>query len=262
MPTPLKQIKGFLVDLDGTTYIGNQALPGAVDFFTHLHAQHIPYLFFSNNPTKHVEEYVEHITAVGIPVTAEQIITSTHATIAYLNREKLTQVYIVGTPGFEKELADAGITHTELNPQAVVISFDTTLTYNKIQTASSLLLNNPALPYIATNPDLVCPTPDGPIPDCGALIALLQAVTKREPLVMGKPHTGMIALAEERLGLPRESLAVIGDRLYTDIKMGIDHGLATVLVLSGETNAEDVEHAAEQPDVVVNTIGELISLRS
>lgn len=259
MPSPLSHIQGFLVDLDGTTTIGDTALPGAVRFFQTLRDRNLPFLFFSNNPTKHIKEYVEHLATVGIPATADQIITSTQATINHLQQHNCTSVYTIGTPGFEQELADAGIRKVVENPQAVVISFDTTLTYEKLQTASSLLMNNPHLPYIATNPDLLCPTPVGPIPDCGALIAFFKAATGREPQVMGKPYKGMIDIAAQRLNLPPGALALIGDRLYTDIRMAKQHGLTAVLVLSGETNQEDIAGSPDQPDIVVENLEELIT---
>ncbi|MFC1598249.1 HAD-IIA family hydrolase [Patescibacteria group bacterium] len=259
MPKMLEQIKGFLVDLDGTTYLSGTALPGAVDFFQLLKKQQIPCLFFSNNPSKHVDEYVKKITQLGLPVTAKNILTSTQATTHYLKDNELNRVYTVGTPGFEEEVKQAGVNLVKADeqPDALVISFDTTLTYDKLQQAALLLHHNPELPYIATNPDLVCPTADGPIPDCGSLIALLKAATNREPVVIGKPNEGMVHLANKRLGLPPEDLAVIGDRLYTDMKMGHDHGLTTILVLSGETNKEDLSDAPWQPDFIFKDLAEL-----
>ncbi len=258
MKKRLKNIKGYLVDLDGTTYLSGKALPGAVDFFTYTQKQHIPTLFFSNNPTKHIDEYVTHIMEMNIPVTEDQIITSTHATIQYLQEKNLTKVFVVGTPSFEKELQDANIEIVHENPLAVILSFDLTLTYEKLQKASLLLYHNPTLPYIATNPDLVCPTDEGPIPDCGATIALLEKSTGRTPLIMGKPYAGMINLAIKKTGLKPEEMAVIGDRLYTDMRMGHDHGLTTILVLSGETTQEDLEKNDWKPDYTFKNIGELL----
>jgi len=248
-----------LLDLDGTTYISDQALPGAIEFLSYANTNNIPVLFFSNNPSKGIPEYVQHISKIGIPVAPEQIITSTQATIDYLHSENINYVYAVGTPGFVGELEKAGLHLTDKDPQAVVISFDLTLTYDKIKTAALLLHHNPTLPYIATNPDLVCPTDEGPVPDCGALIALLKSATGRSPVIIGKPHGGMVRLACHRLGLEPTDLAVIGDRLYTDILMGKDHGLTTILVLSGETTALDLEQADWKPDFVFDNLAELLN---
>ncbi len=258
MNRSLQDIKGFLVDLDGTTYLGDTALPGAVDFFSHLTDQSIPYLFFSNNPTKSVNEYTQRIAALDIPVQEKQIITSTLATIHYCQQQGFTTVYAIGTEFFIHELEQVGITISDTRPQAVIISFDTTVTYEKIQTVSRLLLEHPDIPYLATNPDIVCPTEDGPIPDCGAFIALFKAVTNREPLIMGKPEKGMVDLAQHHLQLPLHEIAVIGDRVYTDMEMGHTHGLLTVLVLSGETNKEEIDALHPQPHFVFENLLEIL----
>ncbi len=256
---PLTAIKGFLVDLDGTTYISGTALPGAVEFFELLKERNIPFLFLSNNPTKTSQEYVEHLRLLGIPASDDSVITSTDATIQYVLAQKITRVYAIGTPIFESALRGAGIDLTSDHPQAVVVSFDLTLTYDKLRTAALLVHHNPQLPYIATNPDRVCPTAEGPIPDCGAVIAFLNAATNRNPLIIGKPNSGMVTLAAARLNLQPSDMAAVGDRLYTDMKMGHDHGMTTILVLSGETKQADVDAATEKPDFVFRGLDELFT---
>lgn len=258
----LSQIKGFLVDMDGTVYLSNNPLPGAVDFFQYLDAQEIPHLFFSNHPNFPASTYVEKLTKLEIPATEEQVITSTYATILYLQEHNIKSVYAVGTPGFEQQLIDAGIavlpTADADNADALVVSCDLTLTYEKLKTASLLLRNKPELPYISTNPDFLYPTAEGPLPDAGSIMALLEASNNRVPVVIGKPHEGMVHMASERLSLKPEEMAIIGDRLYTDMRMGHDFGMTTILVLSGEANKEDIAGEELQPDYVFNNLGEVL----
>jgi HAD superfamily hydrolase (TIGR01450 family) len=250
LSTPLAAIRAFLVDLDGTTYLGDRLLPGAADFFGELRRRQVPFRLFSNNPTQSAADYAAKLTGLGIPVAAAEVITSTAATVHHLADQGLTRLYVLGTPSFEQELVAAGALLTADEPQAVVVSFDTTLTYEKLKQAALLLQQKPELPFIATNPDLVCPTPEGPIPDCGSIVALLTAATGRTPEYMGKPNGGMVHLACHQLGLAPTNLAVIGDRLYTDMAMGRRHGLTTVLVLTGETTTADLTQAEWKPDHV------------
>lgn len=257
MITPLHNVRGWLLDLDGTTYISDTLQPGAAALCQWFAEHHTPYFFFTNNPTRDPSAYAEHLTLLGITTTTEQIITSAQATIAALQRDQITSVYAVATPSFIDELKAADIAHTDQHPQAVVVSFDTTLTYEKLKTATRLLAN-PALPYIATNPDLVCPTSNGPIPDCGAIIAALKATTSRTPTVIGKPERGMVDLVSERTHIPLEQLAIIGDRLYTDIAMGSRLGITTVLVLNGETTEQMLADSPVQPTLAVNNLNEVL----
>ncbi len=257
MATPLHNVRAWLLDLDGTTYISDTLQPGAAPLCDWFVQHRIPYFFFTNNPTRDPNTYAVHLSHIGIPTTPEQIITSTHATIAALQRSHITTAYIVGTQSFMDELTTAGITHTDQHPQAVVVSFDTTLVYDKLKIATHLLANA-SLPYIATNPDLVCPTSNGPIPDCGAIIAALEATTGRRPIIIGKPERGMIDVASERAYTPVEQCGIIGDRLYTDIAMGAKLGIATVLVLNGETTPAMLAKSTVQPTLVVRDLSELL----
>jgi len=261
MKKSLTDIKGFLVDLDGTTYISDTPTPGSVQFFNRLHKRGIPYFFFSNNPTKNSGEHMAHLLSLNITATEQNIITSADATVEYLTNNQLTTIYAIGTPSFEHHLRSQGITLTHQNPQAVVISFDTTLTYDKLKTASLLLHNNPNIPYIATNPDPVCaPTVEGPIPDCGAIAAFLQASTGRMPLVIGKPGHGMLDIACKRMNASPQDFAIIGDHFATDMQMGFDHGVTTILVLCGDSTHSDVDNAPQKPDYVVADLAELTTL--
>jgi HAD superfamily hydrolase (TIGR01457 family) len=249
----LSDVKGFLVDLDGTTYLGNSEIPGARDFFDILKQKKIPYLFFSNNPSKDVSEYVTKLKRFGIKATEDQFVTSRHVTIDYLRSKLAKKLYVLGNSSFEREMVAAGFELAEKHVDYIVVSFDQTLTYHKLEVASYLVQQG--VPYIATNPDVVCPTEDGFIPDCGSITALIETATQVKPeRVLGKPGPEIIAKAVEKIGLRTSELALIGDRLYTDIKMGHNAGVTTILVLSGETKKSDVPKSELKPDYVVDSV--------
>jgi len=254
-----QKINAFLLDMDGTTYLSNKLLPGAFDFIKYLDNQKIKYLFFTNNPSSSVLDYVKKFHKLGLKQIQEKnIITSGQATIEYLKKNKINKIYLLATPSYTKEIIKAKIKLTAKNPQAVVLSFDKTITYNKLETAAHLLQNK-KIKYIATNPDLVCPTAKGPIPDCGSMAALLEKSTGRVPLYIGKPHAGMINAAVKRLKINKKNMALIGDRLYTDIKMANDQGLTSILVLSGETKKNDLNKSPYKPDYIYKNLREVLN---
>lgn len=257
MPTPLPELEAFLVDMDGTTYLGRGLLPGSRRFFALLDARDVPYLFFTNNSSADRSHYAARLADMGLGVPPEGVITSGEATALYLvNHTPWRRVYAVGTPSLERELSEAGLELTEDDAEAVVLGFDRTLTYAKLERAAHLLRGG--APFFATNPDKVCPTERGPIPDCGSMVALLRTATGAEPVVIGKPEPLMVEMALEKLGgIPREGLALVGDRLYTDIRMANRCGLTAVLVLSGETRREDLQGSLDTPDYVFEGLGEL-----
>lgn len=256
----IKNIKGFLIDMDGTTYLSHRLLPGAREFLAFLHKNKKPYLFFTNNPSSSVKDYVKKFHALGLKQVKEKnIITSGQATIEYLKSNKIKKIYLLATPSYEAEVKKAKIKLTDNNPQAVVLSFDKTLTYKKLETAAGLLRNK-KIKYIATNPDLVCPTIHGPIPDCGSMAALLEKATGQIPLYIGKPNKGMVLAAAKRLGLKPETMAIVGDRLYTDMRMAINHKLTSILVLSGETKKADLKKSELEPDYVLKDLGKLLTV--
>ncbi len=254
--TQLRDIQAFLLDMDGTVYIGPRVLPGAVEFIAYLQARRTPFLFLTNNPSADAAYYSDKLSGMGIKVGPEHILTAGAATAAYVMREtSFRKVYVLGTPCFERELERAGVTLTVGNPEAVVISFDKTLTYEKLERACLLLREG--LPYIATNPDKVCPTEYGYIPDCGAIAALIESATGRTPAYIGKPEAAFARMALDRLGVQAEHTAMVGDRLYTDVEMARRAGLAGILVLSGETSRADLDVAEQQPDFVFESVGAL-----
>ena len=259
MPDPapaLGEIRHFLLDLDGTIYLGKNAIPGAAEFIRFLRGTGRPHLFFTNNSSKSAHEYADKLTAMGIPSAPNEILSSGEATARYLVSETPhRRVYAVGTPSFEAELRNAGIEVTDVRPDAVVIGFDSTLTYAKLERACLLLREG--LPYFATNPDKVCPTEYGYIPDCGSIAALLREATGRTPEFVGKPNPAMVRMGMLKIGAAPETTAMVGDRLYTDMQMAYNAGTTSVLVLSGETRPGDLDAAARMPDFVFDSVREV-----
>lgn len=254
----LQSLQAFLFDMDGTIYLGPDPIEGSAPFIAYLQKNEIPFLFLTNNPTADKSRYCSKLASMDIHVPEEQILTAGAATAVYLMSETpYRRVYALGVPSFEEELQAAGLTLDEENPEAVVLSFDKTLTYEKLERAALFLQQD--LPYIATNPDRVCPTEYGPIPDCGAMAALLESATGRSPKYIGKPETAFAEMALKQLGSTKESTAMVGDRLYTDIEMARLAGMASILVLSGESTAEDAAAWEHAPDFVFESVRELHS---
>lgn len=257
MPPALRDIRYFLLDMDGTIYLGPKALPGAADLIAYLRASGRAFLFFTNNPTQDAGAYAEKLAGMGIDAAPENILTSGEATARYLaHSTPHKRVFVLGTPSFEGELARAGLECCDEKADAVVLSFDTTLTYRKLETAGYLLAEG--LPYYATNPDLVCPTQRGSIPDCGAMAALLEAATGRSPKYIGKPHAEMVNMGMEKLGAQPEATAMVGDRLYTDMEMAYRAGIASVLLLSGETKRAALDVVQRRPDFLFEDAAALL----
>jgi 4-nitrophenyl phosphatase/NagD protein len=255
----LKVIKCFIFDMDGTIYLGSRLLPGAADLLDYLQKQAVPYYFLTNNSSKSKLDYVEKLAAFNLPVTPDQIFTSGEATAIYLQREKPgARLFVVGTPSLEAELRRYGFNLVQDNPDTVVLGFDTTLTYEKIWKLCDFVRDG--YPYIATHPDINCPTESGFMPDIGAIMALVVSSTGREAdLVIGKPNPPIIQAILEKTGLPPAQLAMVGDRLYTDIALG-KAGISTILVLSGETKRQDILDAPVQPDFVFKNLAEFYKI--
>ena len=258
-PRPLREIRCFLLDMDGTFYLGNRLLPGALDFIALLRQWGIEFLFLTNNSSKKRSQYADKIRRLGLDLSEEQIFTSGEATAIYLAQKKPgAKVFVVGTPALESEFAAHGFKLTDEAPDFVVLGFDTTLTYAKIWKLCDLVREG--IPYVATHPDINCPTETGFMPDIGATIEMVAASTgKRPDVVVGKPNIPIVESLVEKTGQPVDRLAMVGDRLYTDIALG-QAGLTTVLVLSGETQRADLESSPFRPDYVVQDLAALVSL--
>ena len=250
----LTQVRCFLLDMDGTIYLGEKLLEGALEFIDLLHQQGLDYLFLTNNSSKDSQEYVKKLARLGLSVSREKILTSGEATAMHVQRQKPgAQVYVVGTEALENEFRTLGFVLTDEMPDFAVLGFDTTLTYDKLWKLCDLV--RAGVPYIATHPDYNCPTETGFMPDIGAMIAFVKASTEREPdLIVGKPNSLLVKYAAERTGIPASAMCMIGDRLYTDIALGATAGIPTILVLSGETQAHEVSNSPHQPTYIFQDI--------
>ena len=252
----LADVKCFLLDMDGTFYLGNQLLPGALEFIHLLEQRGIQYQFLTNNSSKTRKEYADKIRRMGLDLPESKIFTSGEATAIYLAQRKPGAVlYVVGTPALEREFREHGFQLSSEQPDFVVLGFDTTLTYEKIWKLCDLVVSG--VPFIATHPDINCPTETGFMPDVGAMLAMIAASTGKKPdVIIGKPYAPIVEALVEKLHIPVESLCMVGDRLYTDIALGRT-GLTTVLVLSGETHPEDLPTSPFQPDFVMENLASL-----
>lgn len=262
---PLSDIRLFLFDLDGTLYLGNQLFPFTQELLAAIRAAGKRYLFMTNNSSKSVADYVKKLGRLGIAAGEDDFITSAQATAHYLREHYPTErFYVGGTRSLLREFADAGLSVTDRREDgvsAVVVGFDTELTFAKLDDLSFLLRR--AIPYIATHPDLVCPTEYGSVPDCGAVCEMLFYATGRRPLVIGKPEPLMPRLAMERLGVSPAETMVVGDRLHTDIACGLRAEAHTLLVFSGESTPETLAASPLQPEDTAQDAGALLSaLRS
>jgi 4-nitrophenyl phosphatase/NagD protein len=255
----LRNTTCFLFDMDGTLYLGEKLLPGAKEILAHLDEKEIPYFLLTNNSSQSKRDYVVKLAKFGLEIPEEKIFPSGEATAIYLTKQKPNaHLYVVGTPSLEKEFSSNGFTLVEDKPDYVVLGFDTTLTYEKIWKLCNLVREG--TPYIATHPDINCPTEDGFMPDIGAMIAMIKSSTGRDPdIIVGKPYPPLLEALAERTGFPLSQLTMVGDRLYTDIAMG-KAGIKTVLVLSGEAKRDDIQDAPHNPDLVVENVAELLSL--
>lgn len=253
------QIRGFLLDMDGTFYLGGRLLPGARDFFDYARAAGIPLLFLTNNSSRHRDAYAAKLAGMGVDVSPDEVFTSGEATARYL-RARWPQgapIALFGTPDLEQTFRDFGFTLALDDPAVVVLGYDKTITYQKLVVLCDLV--RAGLPYIATHPDYNCPVPGGFEPDIGAIMALVEASTGRKAdVIVGKPHAPIVEMAARKLGLPVEALCMVGDRLYTDIAMGQTAPLHTALVLSGETRREDLAGSPYQPDYVFENLAGLL----
>ena len=257
----LQSMKLFLFDMDGTLYLGNQLYPFTIELLDTIKANGGKYLFMTNNSSKSVLDYVKKLEKLGIQATREEFMTSSQATAFYLHKHHEGQrLYVCGTESLKEELRSEGFTVTTNLDEVdcIVMGFDTELTFQKLHDVSYLLLTRPELPYIATNPDLVCPTEFGSVPDCGSVCIGIKNATGREPIVIGKPSPLMPQLAMEKLDIAKEETCVVGDRIYTDVKSGLNAGITGILVLSGETTREILEASEDKPHLVLENAGQIL----
>ncbi len=256
-----ENIKLFLFDMDGTLYLGNRLYDFTNELLETIKSIGGKYMFMTNNSSKSVRDYIKKLDGLGIKAEYEDFITSSQATAFYLKKEhQSSRLYVCGTESLKEELRREGFTLTDKveETDCIVMGFDTELTFKKLHDVSFLLCTRPDIPYIATNPDYVCPTEFGSVPDCGSVSDMLYNVSKRRPIFIGKPEPLMPELAMEMTGYTKEETAVIGDRIYTDVKSGLRAGVLATLVLSGETTREILEASEDKPDLVLESAAEII----
>lgn len=258
----LGHIRHVALDMDGTIYNGDTLFKTTQPFLKLLDELDIGHTFLTNNPSRSTAEYLAHLRRMGLVATAEQLYTSTQATIDFLkqNEPDLRRLFVLGTPGLCDELSAAGFSLMPEDPQAipdaVLVGFDKTLTYRRLCRAAWWIKQGK--PYFATNPDRVCPTDEATVlVDCGSITAALEKATGVLPRkVFGKPDPAMLQGILCRHTLAPENLALIGDRLYTDLEMAHHAGAFGVLVLTGETTASEAEKSSPPPDLIVPTLAE------
>ncbi len=254
----LRNKKLFLLDMDGTIYLDNDLFEGTTDFLEYVKSIGGKYIFLTNNSSKSIDKYVEKMASLGISTTADDFLTSTNATVLYLQKKNYNKIYALGTMSFVQQLKDGGLnitTEREEGIDCLCMGFDTELTFKKLEDACILLGGD--IDYIASNPDWVCPTWYGYVPDCGSVAEMIYNATKKRPKFIGKPKPDMAHLAISASGFTSEQTVLIGDRLYTDIACGVNAGISTVFVLSGEGTLEDIKNNEAKPEFIYNNIKEL-----
>ncbi len=252
------EIDFFILDMDGTIYLGDQWIDGAMEFLQAVVQSGRQYVFLTNNSSKNADIYAAKLRGMGLDINKEKVITSGQATIAYLKQNHAAaKVFLLGNDLLKAEFSEAGIILEEDYPEVVVTAFDTTLNYAKMCKVCDLV--RAGLPYLATHPDLNCPTESGFIPDIGAIQAFIKASASRDPdHIIGKPNRTIMEYLLERTGAIRERSAVVGDRLYTDIAAGVNNGFTGILVLSGEATRADVEKSPVKPHLIYPSVKEMI----
>ncbi len=255
---PDRVYPGYVLDLDGTVYLGSEPLPRAVESIAALRAVGSRFVFLSNNPLERSATYATRLRSMGVPVDDADVVSSIDALVGYLRERPATRILAIAEELVQDELRNAGheLTDDPRRADAVVVSWDRTFTYEKLQRAFTAVRNGARL--IATNADPYCPTPDGGMPDCGALLAAIEVSTGiAAETVVGKPSAHIARVALERLGLPPGEVVMVGDRLLTDVAMARMAVMVGELVLTCATRLDDLATAPE-PDLVIEGLDQLI----
>ena len=252
----------FVLDMDGTYYLGEGILPGAREFLDAVLSAGKHYMFFTNNSSRSPEDYVEKLAGMDTHITPDQIMTSGDVMIDYLKAHRPgKKVFLMGTEPLFRSFENAGIPLSDDDPDLVVLGFDKTLTYDRMTAACTYIREGAE--FLATHPDINCPVEGGFIPDCGAITAAMSLSTGVTPMITGKPHEetveAVIGRAEKVMGRrpERSEVTFVGDRLYTDIATGVNNGAMGALVLTGECTVDDVEKSDVKPDAVYESLGEM-----
>jgi NagD protein len=262
----LSQIKHVCLDLDGTLYLGARLFDFTRPFLKQIRDLGVGRTFFTNNSSRSTKQYIEKLTKLGIDATEHDLFSSTHCTFDYLREHhpRAKRVFILGTPALREEFAEHGYVSTKDDPKdepdMVIVGFDTTLSFQRVCRAAWWI--SKGMPFIATHPDKTCPTDEPTVlVDCAAMCAMLSEATGRAPdVVLGKPDPRMLAGVMKRHNLAADEIAVVGDRIYTDMAMARAAGAVGILVLTGESTAEQAQAASPPPDLVLPSVAELGNL--
>ena len=247
----------MIIDMDGTVYRGDAVIKGAPEFIERLKAKKIPFVFLTNNSASDRKHYLSKMTKMGFKIGIDNILTSTTATITYLLKNYAEKtVYPMGTAKFIDEIKEAGIRITDKDPDIVLLAFDTSITYGKINNAYQFIKKG-AL-FVATHPDDLCPTEHGYDVDIGPFIRFFESMTGTKATVIGKPNKLMVEMAAERMNVPPKKMVMVGDRIYTDMKMAADSGIRSIMVLTGEAKRADLDVSAIQPTETVGSVDEIL----
>ncbi|MBQ7845110.1 MAG: HAD-IIA family hydrolase [Clostridia bacterium] len=254
----LAGVRCFLLDMDGTFYLGDKLIEGSLDFLAALERTGRTARFLTNNSSKSAAVYAQKLQRMGVDEKYRDVMTSGHAAAHYcLKKFPGGKCYLLGNPMLAEELTGMGLQLTEDEPDYVLVAFDTTLDYAKMCKVCDYIREGK--PYIATHPDYNCPTETGFIPDMGAIMAFIEASTERKAdIILGKPYGGIVEEALDRTGFKLEEMAMVGDRLYTDVATGVNHGMIGILVLSGEATMEDVAVSDVKPDLIFGRLSDMI----
>jgi HAD superfamily hydrolase (TIGR01450 family) len=267
----LKDTELFVLDMDGTFYLGDDILEGSLSFLEAVKAAGKRYIFFTNNSSVSSELYIDKLKRMNCHISRDMIMTSGDVMIRFLKANYSdSSVYLLGTPALEESFREAGInlfvserdekaamSHAicESIPDIVVVAFDKTLNYEKLSNACVYIMKGAQ--FLATHLDINCPVKDGFIPDCGAMCAAIELSTKVSPKFVGKPFKETVDMVVDATGVDASRTSFVGDRIYTDVATGVNNGAMGVLVLTGETKLEEVPDSDVQPDVIFDSIGEM-----
>lgn len=256
----LKKIKCFILDMDGTIYLGGRLIEGADRFLSCLEQFGLDYYFYTNNSSKNVAAYEKKLRKMNLPVVDGKVMISNHVILSYLRKNMPeAKVFLLGTPELREDFKKAGVTLVEEDPTIVVVGFDTTLTYERLAKACTFIRNGVSV--YGVNPDLNCPVEDGFIPDCGSIFALITCSTGVEPVeYFGKPSRHTLEYVLEKTGYREQDVAFVGDRLYTDMAVTQGTKAQSLLVLSGESRVEDIEKYNIHPSAVFSSVEEIREL--
>jgi len=267
----LKDTELFVLDMDGTFYLGDEILDGALDFLESVKRAGKKYIFFTNNSSVSSENYIEKLKKMNCHISRDMIMTSGDVMIRFLKSKYPDKsVYLLGTPELEKSFREAGINLFESErdekdamshaiceniPDIVVVAFDKTLNYEKLSNACVYIMKGAK--FLATHLDINCPVKEGFIPDCGAMCAAIELSTKVSPKFVGKPFKETVDMVVDATGVDASKISFVGDRIYTDVATGVNNGAMGVLVLTGECKLSEVPDSDVQPDVIFDSIKEM-----